>query len=106
MEIVGVIGDLKEDSVGSPVYPYVYYCLMGGNWPDPEYVVRSSAAQTAVMGSIRKGYARLRPGAPFSECGRSRMPWPTTSASRAPTPACWPYSPSLPCCSRRLAYKG
>jgi len=53
MEIVGVIGDMREDSVGAPTYPYTYYCVMGGNWPDPEYVVRASADPRGVLSSIR-----------------------------------------------------
>ncbi len=53
MEIVGVIGDMKEDSVGAQAYPYVYYCLMAGGWPDPEYVVRATADPRAVLSAIR-----------------------------------------------------
>ena len=53
MEILGVIGDMKEDSVGGPAYPYVYYCSAAGNWPDPEYVVRASGDPRDVLASIR-----------------------------------------------------
>jgi len=53
MEVVGVIGDLKEDSIAGPAYPYVYYCSVGGAWPDPEYVVRASGDVRSVLGSIR-----------------------------------------------------
>jgi ABC-type antimicrobial peptide transport system permease subunit len=49
MEIVGVIGNLKEDALNAPDYPYVYYCIMGGNWPDPEYVVRASGDPSAAI---------------------------------------------------------
>lgn len=44
MEIVGVLGDMKEDALNTPAYPYLYSCTMGGNWPDPEYVVRGAGA--------------------------------------------------------------
>lgn len=53
MEIVGVLGDMKEDSVGAPTYPYVYYCTAAGMWPDPEYVVRASGDPRGLLSSIR-----------------------------------------------------
>jgi predicted permease len=53
MEIVGVIGDMKEDSVSGPTYPYVYACAWAGMWPDPEYVVRASGDPRGVLSSIR-----------------------------------------------------
>ncbi len=52
-EIVGVIGNIKEDAVGAPAYPYVYGCAIGGGWPDSEYVVRASGEPRAVLQSIR-----------------------------------------------------
>jgi putative ABC transport system permease protein len=52
-EVVGVIGDIKEDSVGGPTYPYVYSCAWAGMWPDPEYVVRASGNPRDVLASIR-----------------------------------------------------
>ncbi len=54
MEIVGVVGDQKEDAVAAPVYPYVYYCAMAGNWPDPEYAVRTSQDPHALLPSVRQ----------------------------------------------------
>jgi putative ABC transport system permease protein len=41
--IIGVVGDVSEDSAAADVVPYVYSCLSAGDWPDPEYVVRLSA---------------------------------------------------------------
>ena len=51
MEVVGILGDMKEDNLDAPAYPYVYYCVMGGNWPDPEYVVRGKGD---LRGAIRQ----------------------------------------------------
>jgi predicted permease len=62
MEIVGVVGDLKEDAVSAPVYPYVYYCVMGGNWPDPEYTVRAAADPLSMLGSVRQLVHQIAPG--------------------------------------------
>jgi putative ABC transport system permease protein len=53
-EIVGVIGDMKEDAVGSPAYPYVYSCAAGGAWPDPNYVVRTAGDANAFIPAIRQ----------------------------------------------------
>ena len=57
-EIVGVIGDMREDALNAPAYPYVYTCAMAGNWPDPEYVVRSSGDARR---AIRKVVSDLDP---------------------------------------------
>jgi hypothetical protein len=40
-EIVGVVGDVREDALNTGAFPYSYTCAVGGDWPDPEYVVRS-----------------------------------------------------------------
>ena len=58
MEIVGVLGDMKEDALNAPPYPYVYSCAMAGNWPDPEYVVRAAGDPRA---SIRQLVHRVDP---------------------------------------------
>lgn len=61
-EIAGVIGDMREDSLAAPVYPYVYNCAGGGNWPDPEYVVRTAGEPHAAMSTIRQVVHNVAPG--------------------------------------------
>lgn len=61
-EIVGVIGDMREDSLADPVYPYVYDCARAGGWPDPEYTVRTAGDAHAVMNSIREVVRQVAPG--------------------------------------------
>lgn len=51
-EIVGVAGDMKEDTLNVTAAPYVYICLNPGDWPDPEYVVRAHGDPRAVMQAI------------------------------------------------------
>jgi putative ABC transport system permease protein len=53
-EIVGVLGDLKEDTVAAPAYPYVYVCATGGAWPDPDYVVRTAGDPRGLLAAIRQ----------------------------------------------------
>jgi putative ABC transport system permease protein len=52
-EIVGVVGDMKEDGLGTPDAPYVYSCQNAGAWPDPEYVVRTRGDARALLEQIR-----------------------------------------------------
>jgi putative ABC transport system permease protein len=60
--IVGVIGDVKEDSLAAPAYPYLYACAGGGNWPDPEYVVRTAGDPRMTLNSIRQVVGQVAPG--------------------------------------------
>ena len=52
-QIVGVVDDIREDNLRTPAVPYVYACIALGNWPDPEYVVRTAGDPRAVLASIR-----------------------------------------------------
>jgi putative ABC transport system permease protein len=61
-EIVGVLGDIREDSLEAPPYPYVYNCARAGGWPDPEYTVRAQADPRALAGAVRQIVRRLAPG--------------------------------------------
>jgi predicted permease len=61
-EIVGVIGDMREDGVEAPAYPYVYNCAVGGGWPDPEYAVRASGDPQALLPQVREIVRRVEPG--------------------------------------------
>jgi putative ABC transport system permease protein len=51
-EIVGVLGDVKEDGLAAAPAPYVYSCQNAGGWPDPEYVVRTRGDARALMQQI------------------------------------------------------
>ena len=58
--IVGVVGDLAEDGPGTGPAPYVYTCSLGGAWPDPEYVVRTSDPR-ALTADLRRIVRELDP---------------------------------------------
>lgn len=52
-QIVGIIGDAREDNLRTPASPYVYSCAVGGWWPDPDYVVRTRGDFRGTMAAIR-----------------------------------------------------
>jgi putative ABC transport system permease protein len=60
-EIVGIVADIREDNLRSPAVPYVYQCLAPGDWPDPEYVVRTAGDPRALIGAIRSTVRRFEP---------------------------------------------
>jgi predicted permease len=51
-EIVGVVGDVREDSLAEAPAPYVYDCASAGSWPDPEYVVRTRGDARAILRQV------------------------------------------------------
>jgi putative ABC transport system permease protein len=53
-EIVGVVGDAREDGLAAPASPYIYTCQAAGGWPDPEYVVRTKDDPRALMRQLRQ----------------------------------------------------
>jgi len=53
-EIVGVIGDAREDGLAASASPYIYTCQAAGSWPDPEYVVRTKGDPRALMQQVRQ----------------------------------------------------
>jgi putative ABC transport system permease protein len=53
-EIVGVVGDVREDGLAVAPAPYVYDCPTAGSWPDPEYVVRARGNPHALMEQVRQ----------------------------------------------------
>lgn len=61
MEIVGVVDDIREDNLRTPAVPYFYSCLGPGNWPDPEYVVRSTGDPASLLRSIRSVVRGIAP---------------------------------------------
>ncbi len=51
-EIVGVVGDVREDSLEKSPTPFVYDCASAGSWPDPEYVLRAHGDLPAIMRAV------------------------------------------------------
>jgi putative ABC transport system permease protein len=60
-QIVGIVGDVREDRPAAPVVPYVYTCLSAGSWPDPEYVLRADGDPRGLPGAIRQLVKSLDP---------------------------------------------
>ena len=52
MEIVGVAGNAREDTLDVTPAPYLYVCMAPGGWPDPEYIVRTHGDTRALMQAI------------------------------------------------------
>jgi hypothetical protein len=59
--IVGVVANAKEDGLDVPPYPYVYMCLAGGSWPDPDYVVRTAQDPRQILSAIRQVVRSVAP---------------------------------------------
>ncbi len=53
-EIVGVVGDVREDGLAVAPSPYVYDCPTAGSWPDPEYVVRARGNAQTLVEQVRQ----------------------------------------------------
>ncbi len=53
-EIIGVIGDAREDGPAAAPSPYLYVCMSAGAWPDPDYVVRTQGDPRALAANIRQ----------------------------------------------------
>lgn len=62
---MGIIGDMREDALAVPAYPYVYDCASGGAWPDPEYAVRVVNDPRGAMNTIRKLLRQVAPARPI-----------------------------------------
>jgi ABC-type antimicrobial peptide transport system permease subunit len=60
-EIIGVAGDVREDALNTPPVPYVYVCMPGGGWPDPEYVVSTTGDVYRSVPAIREAIRKVAP---------------------------------------------
>jgi putative ABC transport system permease protein len=60
-EIVGVVGDVREDGLAASPAPYIYTCQAAGQWPDPEYVVRTKGDPRALLQQVRQVVHGIEP---------------------------------------------
>jgi putative ABC transport system permease protein len=52
MEIVGIVGNSREDTLDVAAAPYLYVCVVPGGWPDPEYLVRTRGDTRTLLQSV------------------------------------------------------
>jgi putative ABC transport system permease protein len=60
--IVGVVGDVRENSLAEAATPFLYMCLPAGSWPDPNYLVRTAGGPGAAMAGLRRLVDHIAPG--------------------------------------------
>jgi putative ABC transport system permease protein len=60
-EIIGVAGDVREDALNTAPVPYLYVCMPGGGWPDPEYVVSTKGDVYRSVPAIREAIRKVAP---------------------------------------------
>jgi putative ABC transport system permease protein len=48
ISIVGILANVAEDGPAVAPYPFLYTCAIGGGWPDPNYLVRTSDPQRLI----------------------------------------------------------
>jgi len=60
-EIIGVAGDVREDALNTPPVPYIYVCMPGGGWPDPEYVIATTGDANNSVPAIREAIRKVAP---------------------------------------------
>ncbi len=60
--IVGVVGDVRENSLAEAATPFLYLCLPAGSWPDPDYLVRTAGGPGGAMAGLRRLVDRVAPG--------------------------------------------
>lgn len=60
--IVGIVGDVRENSLAEAPTPFLYACIPAGGWPDPNYVVRTAGGAGPAIGALRGLVAKAAPG--------------------------------------------
>jgi putative ABC transport system permease protein len=61
-EIIGVVGDVRENGPSKQPPPILYYCGLTPYWPDPFYEVRTDGARAVSMTAIREAIHSVEPG--------------------------------------------
>jgi putative ABC transport system permease protein len=59
--IIGVVGDVRENGLLKDPEPLIYYCGFNPYWPDPYFLVRTTATHPATMNEIRAALREIEP---------------------------------------------
>ena len=60
-EIIGVVGDVRENGLLRAPDPLIYWCTYNGFWPDPFFLVRIDAQHPASMRAVREALREIEP---------------------------------------------
>jgi putative ABC transport system permease protein len=61
LDIIGVVGDVRERGLTNAVEPLVYWCGYSGYWPDVFFIVRTNPARPVSLPTIRAALAEIEP---------------------------------------------
>jgi predicted permease len=61
VDIIGIVGDVREKGLGKAADPLIYWCGFSGYWPDPFYLVRFSDNRPASIADIRAAILEIEP---------------------------------------------
>ena len=59
--LIGVVGDVRENGLLTDPEPLIYYCSYDPYWPDPYFLVRTSASHPATLNDIRAAMKEIEP---------------------------------------------
>jgi predicted permease len=61
LDIIGVVGDVRERGLAHDAEPLVYACGYSGYWPDAVFVIRTNPARPVSLSTIRAALAEIEP---------------------------------------------
>jgi len=61
LDIIGVVGDVRERGLATDVEPIVYWCGYSGYWPDVFFIVRMNPARPVSLATVRAALAEIEP---------------------------------------------
>jgi putative ABC transport system permease protein len=60
-DVVGIVGDVSENGILSGAEPVIYWCTYNPYWPDPFFLVRTTASHAAPIAAIRAALREIEP---------------------------------------------
>src|SRR5262245_11561241 len=61
LDIIGVVGDVRERGLAFATEPLVYFCGYSGYWPDVFFSLRTSPGRPVSLAAIRAALAEIEP---------------------------------------------